>query len=83
MITHHLPDFPPFEYTALVPWPWASTEQLDWIDAYTQINTWLVSSVGPHWARWGWHTLPHQTPRDCCVSFRYSPDRTLFLLRWG
>jgi len=79
----YLPDITDFEYVALAPWPSIDCPQQDWIMAYHSVETWLNTQVGPHWVRWAWSTVGSQTSRDCCVRFRYAPDRTLFLLRWA
>lgn len=82
IINRHLPDVCDFEHLAVAPWPLYCKEQLDWVAAYDIVETWLNSSVGPHWVRWAWSTCEHQTSFDCCVRFRLAQDRTLFLLRW-
>lgn len=81
--TRHLPDHTDFAHLARVPWPLEDPDQIDWIGAYTTVESWLNTSIGPHWVRWAWSTCQDQTTFDCCVRFRYSADRTLFLLRWA
>lgn len=77
-------DRPELPYRAVVPWPQIERNgQWDWIETVSSVQSWLEQRIGPHWVRWGWsmYTLPHGGL--CGVSFRFDPDRTLFLLKYS
>jgi len=75
-------DPPQFEYAASVPWPRASLQQSQaWQVGVRDLEHWLCHSVGAHWVAWHW--CDSRCPGRIGVSFRWAPDRTLFMLTWS
>jgi len=71
-----------FPYPAIVSWPKIySQETIDWITSITMVETWLETCVGHHLVRWVW--LTNSDFNQCAVTFNYSQDQGLFLLRWA
>lgn len=77
-------DFPVLPYPAVVPWP--RIENLgyqDWIASVDLIEDWLRDSVGPRYREWTWSMWSLHNTELCSVSFRWEPNVTMFLLRFG
>ena len=75
------PEYHSFLYTAVVDWPRLEPDQQrDWIDSIILIESWLETSIGPHYLAWAW--VSSTRAYSCAVAFRWERDKTLFLLRW-
>jgi hypothetical protein len=71
-------------YRAVAPWPVViHNGQPDWIEAYSLVEDWLNSRVGPHHVAWAWSMWSLHQADLCGVSFRRESDSTLFLLRYS
>jgi hypothetical protein len=80
----YLPEYHCFQYRAWAPWPVLSDQQQDWIDAVDTVESWLETSVGPHYELWAWDRVDLAVQGHFLgVAFARDPHRTLFLLRWG
>ena len=79
----YLPELHPFEHIAVAHWPRVVTnDQLDWIAAVDEMETWLNRYCGSHYSDWAYH---HGTSIDywqACIAFRRAQHKTLFLLAW-
>jgi hypothetical protein len=74
------PDFP---HVALAPWPLLDVGQIDWVNSIDVLESWLCSHVGCHRTRWCYHTVHEQEYWRACVAFKWSQDKTMFLLAWA
>jgi hypothetical protein len=79
----YLPELHDFEHLAVVPWPWTSIDQRDWIDSLFTLEDWLNRRVGPHYSAWAYSTHPDLEYTQACVAFKESRYKTLFLLTWA
>lgn len=72
-------------YHVLVPWPTVTEDgqQQDWILACTAIETWLETTLGPHWQYWAWDMLNLDNSKLCGVRFSRESHSVMFLLKWG
>ena len=80
--SYYLPEHHAFEYIAAAPWP-IMTAQMDWIEGYSIMESWLEQYVGEHLKRWAWTTTREHTSAEACVAFKWDKHRTLFLLTWS
>lgn len=72
-------------YVAVARWPVVdldSSGQQDWVGSILQVENWLESCVGPHYAEWCWNTWSLHSNNLCSVSFRLERNCTLFLLKY-
>jgi hypothetical protein len=76
----YFPDCHNFAYTANIRWPGA-TEQLDWIQGITEVESWLLSYTGPKYQQWAWNRA--EDAYDISVAFRYDKHRMLFVIAYG
>lgn len=85
MLTYPTRDYVPddFEHLAVVPWPWTTCNQQDWIDSLFTLEDWLNARVGPHYTAWTYSNYPNLEYTQACVAFKYSKHKTLFLLTWA
>jgi hypothetical protein len=69
-----------FAYTAEIPWPGQSGEQLDWIIGVTHVEFWLTQYTGPKYKRWAWNMATESY--NISVAFKYDKHRMLFLINY-
>lgn len=70
-----------FQYHAQIPWPIASSAQLDWIEGLLSIEDWLRQCIGPRYACWAYDDC--RALYNIGVAFKWDQDRTLFVLTWA
>jgi hypothetical protein len=71
-------------YRAAAPWPLVEHHgQIDWIESVYTVESWLESTIGPHYREWCWDTWALHNSSICAVSFKLEKYSTLFLLRYS
>jgi hypothetical protein len=78
--------YPDLPFRAVAPWPLVVTPnslQLDWVDSVIIVESWLDQHVGDHYVDWCWNMWTLHQYNYCGVAFRYEPNVSLFLLRFG
>jgi hypothetical protein len=82
--TFYLPDQHAFEHIATAHWPLVFTQhnQLDWISAVDQMESWLNNYIGAHYSCWAYHNGTSVDYWQACIAFKKPTYKTLFLLQW-
>jgi len=76
--------YPELPYMAIAPWPVIEYNgQADWVASVDLVESWLASSIGPHYVAWTWSMWTLHQSGYCSVNFLRERDTTLFLLKWG
>ena len=70
-----------FQYTARVPWPKGTSDQIDWVAGIECVENWLNSRIGSHYIKWAWHDS--EFTYHIGVAFKWDYDRSLFVLTWA
>lgn len=77
-------DYPVLPYPAVVPWPVVEHRGYqDWMASVDLIEEWLRICIGPRYSEWTWSMWSLHNPQLCSVSFRWEPNASLFVLRFG
>jgi hypothetical protein len=82
--TFYLPDQHAFEHIATAHWPLKFTayNQLDWIAAVDEMESWLNCYIGSHYSAWAYHNGTSVDYWQACIAFKKPTYKTLFLLQW-
>ncbi len=59
------------------------SDQMDWVAAVEELESWLNRYVGHHHAEWAYHNGTTVDYWQACIAFRRERNRTLFLLTWS
>ena len=75
---------PYFPHIAVCDWPVDPRHyQQDWIESVTELEHWLVASIGPHYSAWVYATVDTQEYWQACIAFTLAKHKSIFLLRFG